>query len=102
MYILYKNPVQPDMLAVVRYLHFATGSDDVRPALIVECNHPEWAAASLPSIDALDGETGSRVEARGFDACVAFLERRFGVADLAAKAVAFAASDPGYTVNGRR
>jgi hypothetical protein len=93
MYILYKNPVQSDTLAQVQYLHWL-GHEHGRPCQIVERNHPEWAAAHLPSVQ--DVGTGARHV--GAAACTAYLQDRFGVDELASKAAAWKAAHPEYRI----
>lgn len=92
-YVLYKNPIQLDTLAIVRYLH-ALGHN-AQPTSIVERNHP---VATLPAIqDLVSGQMHV-----GWEECVRFYERRFGVDGLAQKSADFCVTMPEYRVSERR
>jgi hypothetical protein len=88
-YILHKNPVQMDTLAVVQYLHCA--GRPCTPFGCVERGHPEWAT-ELPCIETVDERCV------GLDACVRFWERVSGVAGLMEKALAFKEACPEYRI----
>ena len=89
-YTLCKNPVQVDTLAAVRYLH--SQGFDARPAVVYERHHPSWGTP-LPS--ARDHDTGETY--CGFDAVIGYLERCFGITDLAKKAASF--DHVNYSIN---
>ncbi len=81
-YILYKNPIQLDTLAVVQYLVMEHGLR-VEPLCCVERNHPPWVTA-LPAI-----EEGGGQQHVGLYACVQYYERISGISDLLIKATAW-------------
>ena len=80
-HVLYKEPVQLETLAIVRYL--MSVRIDLRPRACVERNHPQWAT-ELPAIE--DGAGNRHV---GLRACVAFYESASGVEGLVAKSAGF-------------
>jgi hypothetical protein len=80
-YILYKNPIQLDTLAIVQYLH-SLGCN-AQPRLCIERGHPAWVT-ELPSIETSGGQRYI-----GFDQCIQFYESLSGRSDLLADALAF-------------
>ena len=95
-YILCKNPVQLDTLAIVQYIHKTTGVFWA-PSLIYERQHPVPSGTALPCIieTTIDGD----VLHAGFDACVRFYERGSGIDDIVAKAEAFKLDHPNYCIH---
>jgi len=96
-YILYKNAIQSDTLAIVQYLHHSQGID-ARPSACIERCHPAWASDALPCIQASDGRRYI-----GLDACVEFYasmcpRQMAGEADLLQKSTAFKAAHGGYRI----
>lgn len=89
-YTLYKNAIQLDTLAVVRYLH-SIGCD-ATPQTIIERNYPEWVT-QLPSIQLSDG-----TKYVGLTACLAFWEAQSGQDRLFEKAQQFQRSHPQYRI----
>jgi hypothetical protein len=90
-YILYKNPIQQNTLAVVQYLH--SRGQELLPAVCIERLHPDWAT-ELPSIETGDGERFV-----GLQRCMEFYERSTGIKNLYHKAMAFNEQNPGYRVH---
>lgn len=80
-YILYKNPIQLDTLAIVQYLHSC--GCHAQPKYCIERGHPAWVT-ELPSIET-DG--GQRYV--GLDQCIQFYEHVSGRSDLLKDALAF-------------
>ena len=77
-YTLYKNPIQDDTRAIVRYLESI--GKPCPPTYIIERNYPTWVT-SLPSIRNLENlETEDQFV--GFAECVKFWENATGVSDL--------------------
>lgn len=70
-YTLYKQPIQLETLAIVRYLH-AMGVD-ARPAAIIERMHPAWVT-ELPAIETARGERFVSLRA-----CCEYYERVAGI-----------------------
>lgn len=93
MYVLYKNPIQLDTLAIVQYLH-AQGVGNVLPTHCVERSHPAWVV-ELPAI--LDMDTNKRFV--GFVECVKYFENMSATTDLVNKAHVFKTVHPTYRVN---
>lgn len=91
-YTLFKNPVQPDTLAVVQYLFHLRAPAVPLPSACVERNHPAWVTR-LPSIETADG-----ARYHGIDGCVAFFEGQTGIDGLLAKALDFKARNPSYRI----
>ena len=71
LYVLYKNPIQPNTRKAVSYL--AGLGYNVHPTIIVERNYPSWVT-QVPSI-----ETGTGDRFVGWDRCLQFWERETGV-----------------------
>ena len=92
-YVLYKNPVQPDTLAVVRYLHSVLPTLAACPAACVERNHPP-RVTELPAVHDLDTDEWFVGPAR----CVEFFEARSGLSDLARLSREFAEAHEGYRI----
>ena len=74
-YTLYKNPIQEDTRAVVRYLQSI--GKPCPPTCIIERGYPKWVT-SLPSIR--DLETDDRFV--GFADCLKFWEYATGSAGI--------------------
>ena len=89
-YVLHKNPMQPDTLAIVQFLHSV--GINMRPRCCVECNHPPHIT-ELPAIE----DDAGNVHA-GLRACVDFYELHSGFRGLLDKSVAFKVANPGYRV----
>lgn len=81
-YILYKNPVQFETLAIVQYL-YSLGID-MRPNVILEQGHPKECVV-LPSIM----DVSNNMYYSGLEECIAFFETHTGMTDLLAKAQQF-------------
>ena len=92
-YVLYKNPVQPDTLAVVRYLHSVLPTLAACPAACVERSHPP-RVTELPAVHDLDTDEWFVGPAR----CVEFFEARSGLSDLARLSREFAEAHEGYRI----
>ena len=90
-YILYKNPVQLDTLAIVQYLSFL--GQPCLPSQIIERNHPAWVT-DLPSILADDGKVYI-----GLRECEQYYCKTSGESNLLDRAVAFKTNNPNYRVN---
>ena len=88
-YTLFKHPVQPDTLALVRFL--ASIGIRLLPIMCIERNHPPWAIANLPCIE---DSSGRRYV--GYTECVLFMEKVSGVQDLHEKAQLFVLANPTY------
>ena len=86
-YILYKNPIQLETLAIVQYLH-SIGCD-VRPFTCIERNHPDWVT-ELPSI-----ETNSK-KYIGLNQCISFYEEISNFKNLLSIALQFKNNNPDY------
>ena len=89
-YILYKNPIQTDTLAIVQYLH----SHEIKmmPTHCIERNHPGWAV-ELPSIETTDGKRYI-----GLNQCVEFYQRATGKNNLLKEALVFKQENPDYKI----
>lgn len=87
-YILYKSPIQSDTLWIVRFLHSL--GEDAKPVCVLERNHPSWVV-DLPSISDLDGERYV-----GFDNCVVFFEKKYGISHLLQRTAEFRSMNPEY------
>ena len=88
-YVLFKNAVQLDTLAVIRYLHSRHAPQvSVAPTTCVERRWPEWAA-HRPSIETADGRRFV-----GLDECIRFWSDLTGenAATLLADGIEFARS----------
>lgn len=92
-YILLKNPMQLDTLAIVQFLH-SRGDTMCQPVACVERNHPDWAT-ELPAIEIC--EIGERFV--GIKACVEFYEMHSGIPDLLAQALAFKRENARYRIH---
>lgn len=90
-YTLYKEPVQTDTLAIVRYLY--SQGIVLFPTVIVERNHP--SGISLPAI--YEYSTNTLYE--GLDECVRFYEEHSGCIDLFMKANRFHSDNPDYRIH---
>lgn len=90
-YTLYKNPIDLDTLAMVRYLY--ANSVVLLPTVIIERKHPEKIV--LPAI--YEYETNQLYE--GIDECVRFYESKSGMSNLLDLAHAFAHSNPNYRIS---
>lgn len=82
-YVLYKEPISPDTLNIVRYLH-AQGID-ARPASIVERDHPQ-ECRQLPTIY----DTKGREWYVGLESCLYFFEKFTGLRWIHVEATLFA------------
>jgi hypothetical protein len=91
-YILYKNPVQLDTLAVVQYLHFM-GHTDLLPQSIFERCFP-GEISQLPAVY----DTRDHRLYLGIDEVISFFETRSRVTDLLRKALEFKHQNPHYRV----
>jgi hypothetical protein len=91
MYILYKNPIQLDTLAIVRFIHFS--GKPVIPRYCVEINHPKWVV-NLPSIEEYNGNRHV-----GINEVVKYYESKTGITDLLKKSEEFSNKFPLYTIN---
>lgn len=91
-YVLYKSPISPETLKIVRYLHSL--GKDARPASIVERNHPPQAQ-ELPSIH--DKNTGEWYV--GLQRCCEYYETVTGLSNVLSASTAFAESGE-YRING--
>lgn len=87
-YILYKNPVQLDTLAIVHYL-FSEKNIDLSPHVIFERNHPNWVS-SIPSI-LYDDE-----KFIGLSECIRFYEKYSGITNLLSTALKWKQSNQNY------
>lgn len=81
-YVLFKNPIQNDTRAIVRYLD-AVGKS-CPPTYIVERNHPSWVTA-LPAI--LDLVTDTKYI--GFAQSISYWEQSSSETDLVNKSISF-------------
>lgn len=88
-YVLHKQALQLDTLAVVQFLHHV--GRPCTPYACVERNHPDWVY-ELPSI-----ETVNRRYV-GIGECVRFWEKASGISDLLDQAVSFKDRHPAYTI----
>lgn len=91
MYILHKNPIQLDTLAIVRFLQFS-GKPCI-PKYCIEINHPSWVT-SLPSIEEYNGKRHI-----GMNEVVKYYESKTGINDLFKKSEEFSKKFPLYTIN---
>lgn len=79
-FILYRQPLQVDTLAVVRYLHHI--GHPCAPTRCIAGNHPDWVH-ELPSI-----QTPTK-RYIGIGSCLDFWQEQSGVEDLLEKAISF-------------
>lgn len=91
MYILYKNPIQLETLAIVRYLQYS-GKPNI-PRYCIEINHPSWVT-SLPSVEEYNG-----TKHVGLDAVVKYYENKSEISDLLKKSEEFSKKFPDFTIN---
>lgn len=89
-YILYKRPVQHDMLAIVQYLH-SLGLH-LLPTTCIERNYPGWVT-DLPSIET------PTAKYTGMSQCVQYLESVSCIDNLMISAVAFKLLNPDYRIH---
>jgi hypothetical protein len=89
-YVLYKNPIQIDTLAVVQYLYY--NGKDVLPSACIERNHPDWVT-ELPAIETYDG-----IRYVGIWECMRFYEHVTAVRGVLEKALVFKESNPEYRI----
>lgn len=90
MYTLYKNPVQPETLAIVQYLH--SRGISLQPNLIVERNYPSFVT-QLPSIYYMNNLYS------GLWQVIQFYESMTGISNLLTKANNFKANCPSYRIH---
>ncbi len=76
-YILYKNPIQNDTLAIVQYCKSI--GIDILPTLVVERNYPH-SITNLPAIATRSGVY------QGLDKCISFYEKITQIDDILQKA----------------
>lgn len=89
-YTLYKNPVELETLAMVRYLF--TQDAILLPTVIIERGHPP--GIQLPSI--YDHNKNELYE--GIQGCVQFYESQSGISDVLTKAQTFASEHPSFRI----
>lgn len=91
-YVLYKSPISPETLKIVRYLH--SQGIDARPSSIVERNHPPQAI-ELPSIY----DKNANEWHVGLARCCEYYQSATGASNVLEGATAFAESGE-YRING--
>lgn len=89
-YVLYKNPIQTDTLAIVQYLNSL--GIKLLPAYCIELNHSSWVV-ELPSIEVFGGRRYI-----GLRECIGFYESVSGERNLLKKALEFKEKNPGYKI----
>jgi hypothetical protein len=89
-YILYKNPIQTDTLAIVQYLH--SNGINIIPTHCIERNHPIWAV-ELPSIETTDGK-----KYVGLNQCIEFYQHATGKNNILKEALVFKQYNPDYKI----
>ena len=89
MYILFKNPIQLDTLAIVQYLYYH--KIVFLPTTIVEKNLPDFVS-ELPTI------VYNKTVYCGLKDCVELYEKISGIKNLLHKALKFKEENPKYTI----
>ncbi len=90
-YILYKNPISYDTLAIVQYLHYVGKPNE--PVSCVERGGP--LGLLVPSIF----DTTTNKWYQGIDDVVGYYEECSGITNLLATAEQFKKENPDYTIH---
>jgi len=90
-YTLYKNPIQLDTLAIVRYIYY-TGIN-LQPTTCIERNYPE-SITEIPSI--LDHDI-NQIHT-GLSNVIKYYEDKTGITNLLEKSLKFAEENPDFKI----
>lgn len=91
-YILYKNPIELRLLAIVRYLHYLKINSE--PNCCIERNYPNQII-KLPTIYCVN----EKKYYNGLQDCIKYYEYNTNISDLYAKSLLFMENNPSYRIH---